>query len=62
MMRHLFEALDSDNLQHASLVTGTKQYLGSFEAYGSGRIETPFRESERACRAITSTTPWKTYC
>jgi nucleoside-diphosphate-sugar epimerase len=46
MMRHLFEALDSDNLEHASLVTGTKQYLGSFEAYGSGRIETPFRESE----------------
>ncbi|MEX2475359.1 SDR family oxidoreductase [Marinobacter sp.] len=46
MMRHLFEAVDSDNLEHASLVTGTKQYLGSFEAYGSGRIETPFRESE----------------
>ncbi|MEX0605591.1 MAG: SDR family oxidoreductase [Marinobacter sp.] len=46
MMRNLFEALDSDNLEHASLVTGTKQYLGSFEAYGSGRIETPFRESE----------------
>ncbi|MCW4148041.1 SDR family oxidoreductase [Halomonas sp. 18H] len=46
MMRNLFEALDSDSLQHASLVTGTKQYLGSFEAYGSGRIETPFRESE----------------
>ena len=46
MMRHLFEALDSDQLHHASLVTGTKQYLGPFEAYGSGRIETPFRESE----------------
>ncbi|HDZ36956.1 MAG TPA: SDR family oxidoreductase [Marinobacter sp.] len=46
MMRNLFSALDSDNLEHASLVTGTKQYLGSFEAYGSGRIETPFRESE----------------
>ncbi|SDS74127.1 Nucleoside-diphosphate-sugar epimerase [Halopseudomonas xinjiangensis] len=46
MMRNLFEAIDSDNLKHASLVTGTKQYLGSFEAYGSGRIETPFRESE----------------
>ncbi|MEH6492596.1 SDR family oxidoreductase [Halopseudomonas sp.] len=46
MMRNLFAALDSERLQHASLVTGTKQYLGSFEAYGSGRIETPFRESE----------------
>ncbi|MEH6566380.1 MAG: SDR family oxidoreductase [Halopseudomonas sp.] len=46
MMRNLFAALDGERLQHASLVTGTKQYLGSFEAYGSGRIETPFRESE----------------
>lgn len=46
MMHNLFEALDSKNLKHVSLVTGTKQYLGSFEAYGSGRTETPFRESE----------------
>ncbi len=46
MMRNLFAALDDVELQHASLVTGTKQYLGSFEAYGSGRTETPFRESE----------------
>lgn len=46
MMRHLFAALEGADLQHASLVTGTKQYLGSFEAYGSGRTETPFRESE----------------
>lgn len=46
MMRNLFAALNTDRLKHASLVTGTKQYLGSFHAYGSGRIETPFRESE----------------
>ncbi|MBR9790473.1 MAG: SDR family oxidoreductase [Gammaproteobacteria bacterium] len=46
MMRNLFDALDCQNLKHVSLVTGTKQYLGSFDAYGSGRIETPFRESE----------------
>ncbi|GHB13325.1 SDR family oxidoreductase [Salinicola rhizosphaerae] len=46
MMRNLFAGLESAPLKHASLVTGTKQYLGSFEAYGSGRIETPFRESE----------------
>lgn len=46
MMRNLFAALAEAYLQHASLVTGTKQYLGSFEAYGSGRTETPFRESE----------------
>ncbi len=46
MMRNLFAAIDCDRLQHASLVTGTKQYLGSFHDYGSGRIESPFRESE----------------
>lgn len=45
MMNNLFEALDPERLRHVSLVTGTKQYLGSFEAYGSGRVETPFRES-----------------
>jgi nucleoside-diphosphate-sugar epimerase len=32
------------NLQHAALVTGTKQYLGPFEAYGQTAAETPFRE------------------
>lgn len=45
MMRNLFDALDAEHLRHASLVTGTKQYLGSFEAYGSGNVVTPFRES-----------------
>ncbi|GAB3674275.1 SDR family oxidoreductase [Salinisphaera aquimarina] len=46
MMNNLFAALDADTLVHGSLVTGTKQYLGSFESYGSGTAETPFRESE----------------
>ncbi|WP_423821041.1 SDR family oxidoreductase [Salinisphaera sp. SPP-AMP-43] len=45
MMNNLFAALDPGKLEHVSLVTGTKQYLGSFEAYGSGQVETPFRES-----------------
>lgn len=45
MMNNLFAALDPERLAHVSLVTGTKQYLGSFEAYGSGKVETPFRES-----------------
>jgi nucleoside-diphosphate-sugar epimerase len=31
-------------LEHAALVTGTKQYLGPFEAYGQTAAETPFRE------------------
>lgn len=46
MMNHLFDALDAKSLSHVSLVTGTKQYLGAFENYGSGKTETPFRESE----------------
>jgi len=45
MMNNLFAALDPAKLSHTSLVTGTKQYLGSFHAYGSGKVETPFRES-----------------
>ncbi|CTP83760.1 hypothetical protein XTPLMG728_0316 [Xanthomonas translucens pv. poae] len=46
MLRHLCEGLDGAALQHMALVTGTKHYLGSFEHYGSGKAETPFRESE----------------
>lgn len=45
MMNNLFAALDTTRLAHVSLVTGTKQYLGAFEAYGSGQVETPFYES-----------------
>jgi nucleoside-diphosphate-sugar epimerase len=45
MTENLFTALDgAKNLRHAALVTGTKQYLGPFEAYGQTAAETPFRE------------------
>jgi nucleoside-diphosphate-sugar epimerase len=45
MIENLFAALDgAKNLRHAALVTGTKQYLGPFEAYGQTAAETPFRE------------------
>jgi nucleoside-diphosphate-sugar epimerase len=45
MVTNLFAALDgAKNLQHAALVTGTKQYLGPFESYGQTAAETPFRE------------------
>ena len=46
MMQTLFDALRTTNapVQHAALVTGTKQYLGPFEAYGQTAAETPFRE------------------
>ena len=45
MITNLFEALQDTSLRHAALVTGTKQYLGPFEAYGQTAAETPFRES-----------------
>lgn len=45
MMQNLLDTLQDRKIQHVSLVTGTKQYLGSFESYGSGKVETPFRES-----------------
>ncbi len=45
MIQNLFNALSpAARLEHASLVTGTKQYLGPFEAYGQTAAETPFRE------------------
>lgn len=46
MMSNLGRALSGAPLRHVALVTGTKHYLGSFEEYGSGMAETPFRESE----------------
>ena len=44
MVENLFRALEGTQLTHAALVTGTKQYLGPFEAYGQTAAETPFRE------------------
>jgi nucleoside-diphosphate-sugar epimerase len=45
MIENLFAALRGKPLQHAALVTGTKHYLGPFEAYGQTTAETPFREN-----------------
>ena len=46
MLQNLFDGLAETGalLEHAALVTGTKQYLGPFEAYGQVAAETPFRE------------------
>jgi nucleoside-diphosphate-sugar epimerase len=48
MVRNLLEAITpAGTLQHASLVTGLKHYLGPFEAYGKGILPaTPFREEQ----------------
>ena len=45
MVRELLAALDHAPVEHVSLVTGLKHYLGPFEAYGQGNMpDTPFRE------------------
>jgi nucleoside-diphosphate-sugar epimerase len=37
-------AAAAPSLRHAALVTGTKHYLGPFEAYGTSKPDTPFVE------------------
>ena len=45
MLRAALEgACASATIKHAALVTGTKHYLGSFDAYGASLIDTPFNE------------------
>ncbi len=48
MVRHVLDAVSkAKSVQHVSLVTGLKHYLGPFEAYGKGNLpETPFREEQ----------------
>lgn len=51
MIENLFAALRGKPLRHAALVTGTKHYLGPFEAYGQNSSETPFREDAPRLRS-----------
>jgi len=47
MVRDLLTALADAPVQHVALMTGLKQYLGPFEAYGQGDVpDTPFHEDE----------------
>jgi nucleoside-diphosphate-sugar epimerase len=46
MLRNVVDALGNDKLRHVALVTGTKHYLGPFEAFGKRGAETPFRETQ----------------
>ena len=47
MVRDLLAALADAPVQHVALMTGLKQYLGPFEAYGQGDVpDTPFHEDE----------------
>ncbi len=46
MLRNTLDVLGrTTKLDHATLVTGLKHYLGPFEAYATTPIETPFRET-----------------
>jgi nucleoside-diphosphate-sugar epimerase len=45
MLQNLLDALSgARSLEHVALVTGTKHYLGPFEAYGASKPDTPFVE------------------
>lgn len=46
MVRNLLHALSGKPVKHVALVTGTKHYLGPFEAYGKTKMVTPFREEQ----------------
>lgn len=46
MVRNLLQAVEGRGVEHTALVTGTKHYLGPFEAYAKSKPETPFREDQ----------------
>jgi nucleoside-diphosphate-sugar epimerase len=47
MLRNLLQAVEpGPRLEHVSLVTGLKHYLGPFEAYALIKPDTPFREEQ----------------
>jgi nucleoside-diphosphate-sugar epimerase len=46
MVRNLLDAVRGKGVRHVALVTGTKHYLGPFEAYAKSKPETPFREEQ----------------
>ena len=46
MVRNALDGLEAAPLEHVALVTGTKHYLGPFEAYAQGKPYTPFQEDQ----------------
>jgi nucleoside-diphosphate-sugar epimerase len=46
MVSNLLKALAGQPVKHVALVTGTKHYLGPFEAYAKAKPITPFREEQ----------------
>jgi len=43
---NLMQAVTGKRIAHVALVTGTKHYLGPFEAYAKSKPTTPFREEQ----------------
>lgn len=55
LVKNVLDALSGGGtLQHAALVTGTKQYLDAFESYGQTNAETPFREDTPGLPGLNS--------
>lgn len=46
IVRNVLDGVAGKGVQHVALVTGTKHYLGPFEAYAKTAPETPFREEQ----------------
>jgi nucleoside-diphosphate-sugar epimerase len=46
IVRNVLDATAGKGVKHVALVTGTKHYLGPFEAYAKTSPETPFREEQ----------------
>ncbi|MCB2129041.1 MAG: SDR family oxidoreductase [Rhodobacteraceae bacterium] len=46
MVKNALDGLSCSRLRHVALVTGTKHYLGPFDAYAQGRPYTPFQEDQ----------------
>lgn len=46
MLRNFIDGLQHSSLRHAALVTGTKHYLGPFEAYAKVGTTSPFKETQ----------------
>jgi nucleoside-diphosphate-sugar epimerase len=47
IVQNVLDAFAGRGLKHVALVTGTKHYLGPFEAYAKVAPETPFREEQK---------------
>ena len=63
MLQNLLDATAPEkSVEHVTLVTGLKHYLGPFEAYATSQPDTPFSEDQPRLPTRTSTTCRRTSC